>query len=86
MEVRDEHLAQLDEADRRAQHLPLRALAAVEQEPLAAAAEQQRRGGALGRRNRARGAEEDEVEVHGSESSVGWLKPSGSGSDTGFEP
>ena len=32
---------------------------------------QQRRRGALGRRDRARGAEEDEVEIHGSESSVG---------------
>ena len=39
VEVRDEHLAQLDEADRGAQHLPLRALAAVEQQPLAAAAQ-----------------------------------------------
>ena len=64
VEVREEDLAQVDEADRRAQQLPLRALAAVEEQALAAAADEQRRGAALGRRCRAGGAEEDDVEVH----------------------
>ncbi len=63
--VRDEHFAQLDQADGRAQQLPLRALAAVEQQALAAAPEQQRGRRPLGRRHRARGAEEDEVQIHG---------------------
>ena len=65
VEVREEDLAQLDQADRRAQQLPLRALAAVEQEPLAAAAHEERRRRPLRGRHRAGGAEEDDVEVHG---------------------
>ena len=54
VEVRDEHLRQLDEADRRAQKLPLRALAAVEEDPLAATAQQR-----AGRPRRAVGTEPD---------------------------
>jgi len=63
--VREEDLPQLDQADVRAQKLPLRALGAVEEQPLAAAAQEHRRRSALGSRHRARGAEEDEIEVHG---------------------
>jgi len=64
VKVRDEDLAQLDQADRGAQHLPLRAFAAVEQEPLAAPAHEQRRRRPLRGRHRAGGPEEDQVEVH----------------------
>src|SRR5205823_9482584 len=64
VEMRDEYLAQLDKPDRRAQELPLGALAAVEQQPLAPAPDEQRRRRPLGGRNRAGGAEEDEVEFH----------------------
>jgi hypothetical protein len=39
VEVRDEDLAELDQAHGRAQQLPLRPFAAVEQEPLAPAPE-----------------------------------------------
>ena len=65
MEVREEDLAQLDEADVRAQELPLRALGAVEQQPLAAAPDERRGRRALGGRHRAGRPEEDDVEVHG---------------------
>jgi hypothetical protein len=63
--VGEEDLAELDEPDRRAEHLALRALAAVEQEPFAAPPDEHGRGGALRRRDRARRAEEHEIEVHG---------------------
>ena len=43
VEVRQEHLVELDQADVRAQELPLRALAAVEEQLLAAAPDE--RGG-----------------------------------------
>ena len=46
MEVGEEDLPQLDQADRGAQQLPLRALAAVEQQPLAATPQEQRAEGA----------------------------------------
>ena len=61
--VGQEDLAQLDQPDVDAQELPLRALRAVEEEPLAAAAQEQRRRCALRGRHRAGGAEEDEIEV-----------------------
>src|SRR3954454_18582642 len=63
MEVREEHLLQVHEADR-AQELALGALAAVEQELLAAATDQGGREAAPGCGRRAGGAEEDDVEVH----------------------
>src|SRR5207245_1048502 len=63
--VRQEHLAQVDEADRRAEELALRALGAVEEKPLPATLRDDRRRRALGRRHRAGSAEEDELEVHG---------------------
>src|SRR5580765_240278 len=68
VEVRDEDLRQLRQADRRAQHLALRPLAAVEEQALPAAPDEQRRGSPLSRRDRARRPEEDEVEVHWRES------------------
>jgi hypothetical protein len=68
VEVRQEDLVQLDEADRGAQELALRALAAVEEQPLAAPAYEQRRWGPLRGRHRAGRAEEDDVEVHGARS------------------
>ena len=65
MVVGQEDLGQLDEADRRAQELALGALAAVEEQALAASTEQQAREPAFGRRNRARRAQEDEIQIHG---------------------
>ena len=52
-------------ADARAQQLALRPLGAVDEQPVAAAADQGRRGGALGGRRGAGRPEEDDVEVHG---------------------
>src|SRR5690348_2055661 len=64
VEVRDEHLGQLRKPDRRAQQLALGALAAVEEHPLAAAADQQRGRRTLRGRHRARGSEKDQIEIH----------------------
>ena len=64
VEVGQEDLAQLDEADVGAQELPLRALGAVEQEPLAAAPDERRGGRAPGGGHRAGRPDEDDVEVH----------------------
>ena len=64
VEVREEDLLQVGQADRRALQLPLRPLAAVEEEPLAAAADEQRRRPALRGRHRGGRAEEDDVEIH----------------------
>ena len=64
MVVREKDLAQVDQPDARAQQLPLRSLAAVEEQALAPAAQENRRRSALSRRHGAGGAEEDEIEVH----------------------
>jgi hypothetical protein len=63
VEVRQEDLLQVDQPDR-LEELALRPLAAVEEQAVAAAADQ--RGGqrAAGGRGRARGAEEEHVQVH----------------------
>jgi hypothetical protein len=62
--VGDEDLRKLNEADPRAKKLALRTLAAVEEEPLAAAAHEQAGRGAPSRRNGPGRAEEHKVEVH----------------------
>ena len=64
MEVREEDLLDVGQPDGRALELALRSLGAVEEEPLAAAAQEERGGRALRGRHRGRGAEKDEVEVH----------------------
>ena len=64
VEVREEDLAELDEPDRRAEHLPLRPLRAVEEQALAPTAHEQRARRAVGRRHRAGRAEKDDVEIH----------------------
>ena len=64
VEVRQEDLLQVDEADVRAQQLPLRSLAAVEEQPLPAAPHERRRRRAARGRHRAGGAEEDHIEIH----------------------
>ena len=64
VEVREEDLLQVDEADVRAEELALRPLAAVEQQPLAAAADERGGGSAARGRHRAGRAEEDDVEIH----------------------
>ena len=63
--MREEDVGKLDEADRRAQELTLRSLAAIEQDPVSAAADQCAREPTPSRGHRARGSEEDDVEVHG---------------------
>ena len=63
VEVGDVDLLEIDQPDR-AQELSLRALAAVEEEPIAAAAHEQR-GQAPRRRGRGSGcADEEDVEIH----------------------
>ena len=62
--VRQEDLGQLDEPDRGAEQLALGAFATVDQDPLAATAEQRARQAALCSGHGARGPEEDEIEVH----------------------
>ena len=63
VEVGDEDLVQVDEADRGAEQLPLRALAAVEEQPVAPAADQERARRAARGGSAPGGAEEDDVEV-----------------------
>ncbi len=64
VEVREEDLLQVGQTDDRALELALRPLGAIEEQPLAAAPQQERGGRPLGRRHRRRGAEEKEVEIH----------------------
>jgi hypothetical protein len=64
--VRQEDVRELGKPDRRAEQLALRPLAAVEQQPLTLAADQQRSRRALRGRHRAGRAEEDDVEIHAS--------------------
>ena len=65
VQVGEEDVLEVAEPGVGAQQLSLRPLAAVDEEPVAAAADQRRGRAARGRRRRARGAQEDEVEVHG---------------------
>ena len=60
----EEDLVDLRQADR-AHQLPLRSLAAVEEQLVAAAANEQRWHAAAGGGHRAAGAGEEDVEVHG---------------------
>ena len=69
VEVRDEHLVDVDQPDRPEQ-LALRALAAVDQDPLAAPADQDRRQAAASGRHRAAGAREEDREIHARSVSV----------------
>ena len=69
--VGQEDLLQLGQADRGAQELALGALGAVDQEPLPAPPQQERRWGPLGRGHRGRSAQENEVEIHEIDCKVG---------------
>ena len=62
--VREQHLAQLDEADSGAQELPLGAFAAIEEESLAAPPQHQARRSPTRCRHRPRGAEKGDLEIH----------------------
>jgi predicted ester cyclase len=62
--VGKEYLLQVGKADRRSLQLSLRPFAAVEQEPLAPPANEQRGRAAVRRGHRGGRAEEDDVEVH----------------------
>ena len=64
VEVREEDLGQLREPDVGAHQLPLRPLAAVDQQPVAPTPDEQRRSRPPSRRHRPRGPEEDNVQVH----------------------
>ena len=65
MVVREEDLAQLDQADGRDEQLTLGALSAVDEQALPAPANEQRRRPALSRGHRAGGAEKHDVQIHG---------------------
>ena len=78
VQVREEDLLELRQADGRALELPLRSLGAVEEQPLAAAPEEERRRRAPRGRHRRRGAEEDEVEIHAGDSRSRSLRRVGS--------
>ena len=65
MQVREEHLLEVDEPDVGAQQLALGALAAVDEQTLATAPDQRRGRCALCRRCRPGRPEEHDVEVHG---------------------
>ena len=62
--VGEEDLAKLDQARATTEQLALGALRAVEEQPLAPTADEQRGRRTLRRRHRPGRAEEDEVEVH----------------------
>ena len=65
--VGQEDLAEVDQPERRAEHLALGALGAVEEQAFAPAPDEQRGRRTVGGRHRAGRAEEDEVEVHPAE-------------------
>ena len=65
VEMRHEHLPELDQAHGGPQQLALRAFGAIEEEPLASPPHEQGGRSSLGRRHRAGGAEKDDVEIHG---------------------
>lgn len=65
VEVREEDVGELWQADLRAQELPLCALGTVDEQPLAPAPHEQRRRGTLRRRGRGGRSQQDEVEIHG---------------------
>ena len=65
VEVRQEDVLEIDEPGRRAEQLPLRPLATVDEEAIAAAPHEGRRCAPRGCRRGARRAEKEEVEVHG---------------------
>ena len=64
VEVRQEDVFEVGETDVRAQELALRALAAVDQQLVAAAADERRRGRPLGSGSRSRRPEEHDVQIH----------------------
>jgi putative nucleotidyltransferase with HDIG domain len=72
--VGQEDLGELDQTDRGAEELPLGSFAAVEEQALAAPAQERPGEAPFGRRNRARRAEEDQIEVHGPSVSGGGVK------------
>ena len=65
VQVREEDVLEIDEPGIGAKQLPLRPLAAVDEQAIAAAPEERRRGSAGRRRRGAGRPEEDEIEVHG---------------------
>ena len=64
MAVRDQHVVDVHEADAGAQKLTLGALAAVDQDAVAAAPDEMSGRAAMGARRRAGGAEEEHTQIH----------------------
>ena len=65
VQVREEHVLEIDEPGVRAKELPLCSLAAVDEDAISTSPEKGGRGAAGRRGRRCGGTEEDEVEVHG---------------------
>ena len=65
VEVRDQRQVDVGQAGRRSQHLPLRALPAVDQDPLAATPHEIRGRATLRGRYRTGGSQEQHVQIHG---------------------
>jgi hypothetical protein len=68
MEMRQEDVLEVDEPDVRAEELPLRPLAAVDEKAIPAAPDERRRRPTRRSRRRGGRSEEDEVEIHGGRS------------------
>ena len=64
VKVREEHLSELRQTDRRAHELALRSLGAIEEEPVAAVADEGGRRAPLSGWARPGRAEEDDVQIH----------------------
>ena len=64
VEMRQEYVLEVGETDIGAQELALRALTAVDQQLVAPAADERRRGRPLGRGSRSRRPEEHDVQIH----------------------
>src|SRR5262249_15205059 len=82
--VRQEDLAELDQPNGRTQHLPLRPLGAVEEQPLPAAAQEQGSRCSLCGRHRAGGAEEHKAELRDDTCRLAWNGRIGC--DAGWRP
>ena len=65
VQVREEHVLEIDEPGVRAKELPLCSLAAVDEDAIPTAPEERARGAAGCRGRGCGGTEEDEVEIHG---------------------
>ena len=63
--MRQKDIREVDQADVGSKELPLRALAAVDEQSIAASADECGRGGPLGCGSRTRRPEKHDVQIHG---------------------